>query len=66
MDSTSNGAHPRKSGSVIPKPRDHVSTMVGKKIVETVSKVLNSTVGAAKHRTNKEKICPETSYPPLS
>ncbi|KAL0343576.1 UNVERIFIED_CONTAM: hypothetical protein Sangu_1245000 [Sesamum angustifolium] len=49
--SSSNG----KKGCVIPKEREHVSTMVGKKIAEVGEKAVKSAVNAVKNHNNKGK-----------
>ncbi|KZT75650.1 hypothetical protein F511_47325 [Dorcoceras hygrometricum] len=48
-----------KKGGVIPRERDHVSTMVGKKIVEYGEKAAKSTAEAFKTHKNKNKINPQ-------
>ncbi|CAA2969673.1 Hypothetical predicted protein [Olea europaea subsp. europaea] len=60
MDSSSNSA-PRsgKNGSIIPKGKEHVSTMMGKKIADAGKKVVESAAGAVKKHNNKGKISPD-------
>ncbi|KAL8481930.1 hypothetical protein ACS0TY_028177 [Phlomoides rotata] len=47
-----------KTGSVIPKERPHVSTMVGKKIAEAGGKAAKTVANAVKNHNNKGKVNP--------
>ncbi|PIN16491.1 hypothetical protein CDL12_10857 [Handroanthus impetiginosus] len=47
-----------KKGSVLPKDREHVSTMVGKKIAEVGGKAVKSAVNAVKKHNDKGKVNP--------
>lgn len=47
-----------KKGSVVPKEKQHVSTMVGKKIAEMGEKAAKSAANAVKNHNNKGKVNP--------
>lgn len=58
-ENSSNVTRSGNNGSVFPKEKEHVSTMVGKKIAESCEKVVESVVDAVKKRKNKGKPSPE-------
>ncbi|CAA2969678.1 Hypothetical predicted protein [Olea europaea subsp. europaea] len=59
MDSGSSSAPQyAKNGSVYPKEKKPVSTMMGEKMAEASKKVVKSTVTAVKKHNDKGKISP--------
>ncbi|KAL2467786.1 O-acyltransferase [Forsythia ovata] len=48
-----------KNGSVFPKEKEHVSTMVGKKIAEVAKKAVESAIDAVNKHNKKGKISPD-------
>ncbi|KAG8378189.1 hypothetical protein BUALT_Bualt08G0112000 [Buddleja alternifolia] len=52
------GSQSDKKGSVVPKDRKHVSTMVGEKIVEVGEKAVKSAVKAVKNHNKKGQVSP--------
>ncbi|CAA3003744.1 Hypothetical predicted protein [Olea europaea subsp. europaea] len=54
--SNNNGPGLSKNESLIPKGKQHVSTMIGKKMAEAAKNVAKSAVTAAKKHNDKAKI----------